>query len=786
MIEKNRISKEISNANMKYSEGQPARVLWWHWLSGLIFVIIFTFFAPRSKSPEYSHISEGSVSQEKIIAPFDFEIIKFPGDLENERKEASENVLPVGSKVDSIGDSFRRELLHFSSKTHKVLSGLSIEFLRGNLDSASTNIIAAKTNDSLRFLQQIDSIFNEFGFRLASETWRYLITLYLMDYDLKGPLYSNFFEELLEGVLRDLYGQGIINVPKSSVKHPTNSIVIQYNGEETYTDLNQILSPGEAREKVTQILSRMLENKAYPDGLISAAYPILQPFISSNIVFNSKETLRRRKAAIDKVPTAIGFVKKDELIIDKNIRVMKDHLIKLNSLAIVRAEIAQEASGIKVVLAVLGYGVLIGILISFYGLYLFFNRPKIWMNKKFVLLILLLLFSFHLFQIFVPILNDLSRYFLPSAVFAMLIAILIDKGTAIAGVITIALTAGVLFGNDFQSAFGVLIVGAASVMAIRRVKTRGDILRATIYLFIAFIPLIISFSFIGYSTNEKLTEHLVYAGINSVLSPILVLGLVYFFENLFGITTDLSLMELVDLNRPLLRELAIKSPGTYHHSILVGSLAEAGARSIGANALLTRAGAYYHDIGKMKNRNYFIENQETGSENIHDRLPPSKSAEILIDHVQEGLRLAEEYKLPEQIKDFIVEHHGRSTLAFFYDKAVKEMGENVDRAKFRYPGPKPHTKETGILMLADLVEAAIRTMEIKGHDEMYDVIENLFKKRLSQGDLDNCPLTLKEINLIKESFIQVGLGIHHQRVPYPDQKKVEGNDQINDSISQKP
>jgi len=202
----------------------------------------------------------------------------------------------------------------------------------------------------------------------------------------------------------------------------------------------------------------------------------------------------------------------------------------------------------------------------------------------------------------------------------------------------------------------------------------------------------------------------------------------------------------------------------------VGSLAETAAREIGANTLLTRAGAYYHDIGKMVNKEYFIENQETGSRNIHDSLPPAKSAEMVISHVRQGLELAEKYRLPPQIRTFISEHHGLSRQAFFYAKAKDEKGGDVDESLFRYPGPKPQSRETGILMLADTVEAAIRSMDDHSPAELTETVDNLIRVRLSEGDLDECPLTLREIGKIRDAFVQVLSGIYHQRIPYPGQE----------------
>ncbi|MFH0765942.1 MAG: HDIG domain-containing metalloprotein, partial [Calditrichota bacterium] len=474
--------------------------------------------------------------------------------------------------------------------------------------------------------------------------------------------------------------------------------------------------------------------------------------------------------------------KKDELIIDRNIVVKPEHIAKLRSLAIKRAELELDQGGLRAWLPAIGYFILIGLIIGFFGAFIALMRMEVWNDWKLLLLITLVLSSLHGCQVLTPVDENMLRYLFPAALAAMLLGILVDRGVAMAAIGVFGLIGGLLRGSDFPTVLIAVCGGSAAILAIRNVRARGDVMRATLYLLPVYIPIALAFRIIQFNLDRQLWGDLALAGANSVLSPILALGLVFIFEKLFRITTDLSLLELVDLNQPLLRDLAIKSPGTYHHSIMVGSLAEAAARAIGANALLTRAGAYYHDIGKMINREYFIENQETGSENIHDKLPPSKSAQIVINHVQQGLLLADQHRLPPKVKAFIAEHHGRSKLAYFYAKARKELGDDVSEERFSYPGPNPQSKETGILMLADVVEAATRSNEHPSTDDIRTIVEKLIHQRIDEGDLDECPLTLREINQIQETFIQVLGGIHHQRIPYPEQAS-ETNTSSDDSAS---
>ncbi len=765
------------NSSLENSESstEPSRpvIHWWHWVAGILLVLVFTWLSPRGKSPEYAHLTKGSISQQKIIAPFDFEVLKFPETLEEERKEAAENVYPVLVRVDSIGDLHQRDIIEFGAKTHSIFSLLSDSVFQDLEEIKKEWRKNLGEDDSIKYRNGVDDLFSRFGFRITDDTWDFLFDLFIVDRTEQPGIYFKYFDNVLENLLRNIYGQGIINVPKNRIQHPSGKIMIQYQGEETAVKLSMLLTPNEAIDRISVLLNKNVPDTLYPTGAVSAAYEILQTFIAPNIIYDSAETERRKQTAIDKVPTAYGLVKKDELIIDKNIRVTREHLAKLNSLATVRAEREQVKGGFKAPLPLIGQFIIACLLISFLGIFIARSKSQVWDDWKLIILISLLLILIHVFQVFVPIKYNLSKYLFPIPVLAMLTAILVDRSVALIVVLGSALIGGFLYGNDFTVTFATVITGGVSVLAVRDVKNRADVMRATIYLAVTYIPLIAAFHFIRYSTDSGIWKDYVIAGGNAVISPVLVLGLLYIFENLFRITTDFSLLELSDLNRPLLRELSIKSPGTYHHSIMVGTLAEKAAQAINANSLLTRAGAYYHDIGKIKNKEYFIENQETGIENIHDKLPPSKSADIVIKHVEYGLELADKYKLPERIKDFIREHHGKSKLAFFYKKAISELGEEVDDKKFRYPGPNPRSKETGILMLADLVEAATRTMDYKNHDELSAVIEKLIRNRLLEGDLDDCPLTVNDLKKIKESFVQVVLGIHHQRIPYPGQREFQ-------------
>jgi putative nucleotidyltransferase with HDIG domain len=255
--------------------------------------------------------------------------------------------------------------------------------------------------------------------------------------------------------------------------------------------------------------------------------------------------------------------------------------------------------------------------------------------------------------------------------------------------------------------------------------------------------------------------------ISGILASVLTIGALPFLENAFSITSTMNLLELSNPNHTLLKKLFLEAPGTYHHSLMVGSLAEATAGLIGANALLTRVGAYYHDIGKMKRPEYYVENQR-GDVNPHENIAPALSAVIVLSHVKEGLDLARAYRLPPEIMDFIASHHGNSLTEYFYNKAVKEDGrDNVNPADYRYPGPLPHTKEVALVMLADSTEAAVRSLPDPSKDKIKLMVHSIIKSKLADGQLDESDLTLIDLDVIIDQFCLVLEGIYHKRIAYP-------------------
>jgi cyclic-di-AMP phosphodiesterase PgpH len=363
--------------------------------------------------------------------------------------------------------------------------------------------------------------------------------------------------------------------------------------------------------------------------------------------------------------------------------------------------------------------------------------------------------------------HTLLVYFIPFAAVAMIITVLVGGRTALATQIAGALHVGILSGQVELVAY-VLVPALLGMAAVQRAATAREFAAGAGSVALGNLGVVVSFTLVGQSTDPVGAAQLAVAAlVSGAGSGLLAFAGTAIFGHLFRITTVFELRELADPNHPLLRQLLLRTPGTYHHSLLVANLAERAAEVIGADPLVARVGAYYHDIGKMRNPSAFIENQ-TGT-NPHDELDPLVSAGIVAAHVRDGTSLAERYHLPPMIREMIPAHHGTSVVKYFYQLA-QQRGQNPDEASFHYPGPRPRTKEAGIVMLADGTEASVRSLAEKKPETIRAMVERIVGDRLSEGQLDECDLTLRDITRIKDAFCELLLGVYHERIPYPEDR----------------
>ena len=370
-------------------------------------------------------------------------------------------------------------------------------------------------------------------------------------------------------------------------------------------------------------------------------------------------------------------------------------------------------------------------------------------------------------------------YLLPTAALSMLLTVLLGPQLAITVTALFSMVVGFIAGGPVEPAVYALAGGLIASLSLYRVESLSAFLWAGVYVTLANLAVILAFHLPN--QNYDAVQLLTLAGlslVNGGLSASLTLAGFYLLGTLFDITTSLQLMELARPTHPLLRELLLKAPGTYHHSILVSNMAEEAAGRIGADALLARVGAYYHDVGKIARPYFFVDNQEEGV-NVHERLDSQTSAQIIISHVTDGLDLAKRYRLPSKVRDFIPQHHGTSVATYFYRQALQSEEGEVNEEDFRYPGPKPQTKETAIVMLADGCEAAVRAERPDSLEGIRELIHKIIGGKMLDGQLDECDLTLRDLDEVRSAFVKILQGIFHPRVKYPEEA-VEGEENESD------
>ena len=497
---------------------------------------------------------------------------------------------------------------------------------------------------------------------------------------------------------------------------------------------------------------------------------ILAQFLDPTLVADEARTEAERAQASADVAVVLANVLEGEAIVRANQQVGPPELAKLDAY-----RTALRAQGINVdgssLQQWLGRIILNTMVFAIFGLLVLFFRRGIYQHFRTLVLVAGLLLIYF-FGARMMNLQGIPAAALPVVFVAISVAVLWDGRLAL--LTTFVLAAVTVLQEPFQSVevfTTVLIGGSAASLSVRAFRRL-----AQTWVFIAIIAGAYALAIFGLQLRNPefpFLVSLVAALVSTVISAILAIGFLPVFEWFTGITSDQTLLGWADPNRNLLRRLAMEAPGTYSHTIQVANLAEAGADSIGANALLCRVGMYYHDIGKMLKPQYFIENQHGGA-NPHDSLDPLTSATIVRDHVAEGVKLAEKEKVPAPVVDFIAEHHGDQTIGFFYRKALDraaEAGQDPpDEARFQYPGPRPRSRETAIAMLADAAESATRALQDPTEVRVRELVRNIIRGRVDNGQLDDAPLMLKDLAVLEDRFCTILTGAHHQRIDYPETK----------------
>ena len=533
--------------------------------------------------------------------------------------------------------------------------------------------------------------------------------------------------------------------------------------------LKQIYDKGVTADGLTEAKASgltYLQELAWSSDLKTMAGVILSAAVEPNLIVDEaavEAAKEEKRAEVDEV-----LIRKNQKIVDEGEIITQEIYDKLVALNLV-SETGLEGS----LMPMLGSLVITGML--FAALYLFFR----W-GKGNILLkpneIRMLFTIYMMMVLLIRILANLTVFtIVPVGLFAMLVSLLVGRRMALWLNALFCIIGCFIFNGDVQFLMYALISGTFAALIIQKTDKRSHLIPAALGM--AAVDFVTTIS-LGFFFGEGYSTELLFQGgigaVTGLLSMIVAVGSLPFWENMFEANTPLRLMELTKPNNELLRKLMIEAPGTYHHSLIVANLAETAVYDIGGNTALARAGAYYHDVGKLRYPQFFAENQS--GHNPHDELPPEKSAKIITGHTKGGLELAERYKLPPVVRDMIVEHHGNSLVKFFYFKALKLYGaENVNEADYRYQGRIPSSRESAVVMLADTVEAAVRSMLGHGKtmEEAEAAVKNLMKDKLDDGQLNNSGLTLNELETIRLAFLKVFHGMYHERVSYPEQKEIQ-------------
>jgi putative nucleotidyltransferase with HDIG domain len=544
------------------------------------------------------------------------------------------------------------------------------------------------------------------------------------------------------------------------------------------TDLNRFYDLKTAKDFVME-QGKVLTESLRPKELTKASLELAASLIEPNLTFNKRETELRKDLARKSVKPFYFKIKKGEMLIREGERVTPSHLIRLSEeyKFLKHKEILGQAPAMAV---------LIGFLLSAMYLVGLLGDRSAKSGVRDLLFCALTLLAIVLVVIAINLVaNEVARGFqlfaprallfaMPVASGAMLISVFNGFGLAASFSLIISVLASIVLGGRVEYLIFFFLSSLVAASGVRNCRERSIFILTGLKVSLCNIILALSIETLNASlfTLEALIAS-ASAFVGGILAGILTTGILPLIEMSFRYTTDIKLLELGNLDQPLLQDLMVQAPGTYHHSVIVSNMVEASAKAVNANPLLVKVAAYYHDIGKTRKPLYFIENQG-GRENRHEKLAPSMSSLILISHVKDGVELAREHKIGKEIIDIIKQHHGTSLITFFYEKA-KEQGEKregkspqVKEEDFRYPGPKPQTKEAGLIMLADVVEAASRTLVDPTAARIQGMVQKIINKVFSDGQLDECELTLKDLHEIAKSFNKTLSGIFHHRVEYPE------------------
>ncbi|MFO8060336.1 MAG: HDIG domain-containing protein [Bacillota bacterium] len=672
---------------------------------GVLFLLLLAALFISSALPQDVDVRVGEPAPFNIKAPKDF--VDGPA-TEQLRRQAMEEVPDVYEQDPAVLTQVLEDLGEIFAQLRGIREGL--RGLREE-DPEADEIAEERLMEASAAVQEVTPL------SLAEEEVE--VILEARDEDIDRA------EELAADTLESMLAQGVKTQSMDAFRDQIMSVMIA-------SDLPPIL------REVTGKLSGEL----------------LQP----NLLYQAEETAQRRQLAADSV-RPVTIVRGEIVVPDGKVVTVED-LLRLRD-----AGLLEDDSRWRVYISAFAYALLLHVLVASYLVR--FNSQIFYSESRIVLAGLAFIVTLFACRFAL----ELSPFIMPVATGAMLLAILLDANTAVVLGLAMGLSTAVITGGNVGAVVINLVGATTASLAVSTIEERTDIMRAGLWVSLANVVVLVSF--LQYEgglgvTDPELLKSALWAGGNGILSAVAAIGLLPFLESFFGILTPVKLLELANPNHPLLRELLEEAPGTYHHSMMVANLAESATEAVGGDSLLARVGAYYHDVGKARRPYFFVENQ-FGGENPHDKLSPNLSALIIVSHVRDGLEMAREAGLPDALLEFIAEHHGTLLIRYFYSRAQNmSEDEEVPEDNYRYPGPRPQSKATAVVMLADAVEAAARSLSRPTPDRIKAVVRNIIHQRLEEGQLDKCDLTFRDLDRVADSFTRVLSGAFHHRLEYPE------------------
>jgi len=709
-------------------------------------IIILVFFAAALStlfiSPQLylRSMHEGDIALKDIYAPYDFTYNwGINEDLTQKAKEAAVSAVPFSVRRDPA--------------VEKKMSEEMAKFF---------DVLDEQKKSDAQFADKLLSIRGQTGTDLSDKNIKTLLE------------YRNIkkISKSAQQVQENVFLIGYITDENADrLKSEGFNRVIVFD-EKTGLEMERSIGDLLDKEKVQGIIESYAVTYIPDRKLRPAVSALVKEYVKPNLEPDEKRTaLKKEETSKNFLPVYNTFdVSKNELIVEKGTRVNARHIAQVSQLRQFRTKSKQPGFFLGMTLLFLLMGLVAAV-------YMHFTRKKTFLSSTkdigIVLLNMYLMLAIAQFIIRAP----QPSYFIPLAGMGMMTMLLSGFNGAFLSVLLMSSLIAILTGGKIEVGMVLLISSVVGMYAVRNARKRSDILWAGLLAGIAKFISIVCVGLISGIEPEVFASDGLWGVASGVFSGFIVMGLLPVFEHLFKVPTNISLLELSDMNHPLLKKLAMEAPGTYHHSVMVGNLAEAACDCIGANSLLARVGAYYHDIGKIAKASYFSEN-EMGAPSKHSKLTPSMSALIIAKHVKEGAEVAKKYKLNNTLVDFITQHHGDSLISFFYQKAIEKSekgeGEVLKEENFRYPGPKPQTKETAIVLLADAVEASSRSLEEPTPSSIRNLVRKIINNKFIDGQLDECDLTLRDMHNIADCFVRVLMGVFHTRLNYPEETKKNG------------